>query len=69
MALFSPLALLFMVRALAALLPAPVGGFIAPGYFNLTMLLFFVICLGAMRERSTATRQVGATRDAAQQPS
>ncbi len=45
----SPLPLLLAVRALASLLPAPVGGFVAPGYFNLTMLLFFAVCFGALR--------------------
>ena len=68
-ALCNPLTLLFMVRAPAALLPAPVGGFVAPGYFNLTMLLFFGICFGMMRARPLPARQVGATRDGAQQPS
>ena len=68
-ALCSPLALLLMVRALAALLPAPVGGFVAPGYFNLTMLTFFAICLGTMKEQPAATRRAGAAGDAARQPS
>ncbi len=68
-ALCGPLPLLLLVRALAALLPAPVGGFVAPGYFNLAMLLFFAICLGAMREQPTATRRAGAACDAARQPS
>ena len=67
-ALCSPLALLALVRALAALLPAPVGGFVAPGYFNLTMLLFFGICFGAMRARALPARQAGTARAATRQP-
>ena len=68
LALFSPLALLFLVRALAALLPAPVGGFVAPGYFNLTMLLFFVICFGAMGTQARPASQSEAACDAARPP-
>ena len=67
-ALCSPLALLLLVRALAALIPAPVGGFVAPGYFNLTMLLFFGICFGALRARPLPTRQASTARAATQQP-
>ncbi len=48
-ALLSPLPLLLMVRALVALIPAPAGGFIAPGYFNLTMLIFFITCFVTLR--------------------
>ncbi len=41
MAMVNPLFLLLLVRFVAALIPAPIGGYIAPGYFNIAMLLFF----------------------------
>jgi hypothetical protein len=42
MALANPLMLVILVRFVAARIPAPIGGYIAPGYFNIAMLLFFV---------------------------
>ena len=42
MAVINPLVLIVLVRLGAALVPAPLGGYIAPGYFNIAMLLFFV---------------------------
>jgi hypothetical protein len=42
MAIVNPLILVALVRYLTALLPAPIGGYIAPGYFNIAMLLFFI---------------------------
>jgi hypothetical protein len=42
MALVNPLILVGSVRFFAALIPAPLGGYIAPGYFNIAMMLFFV---------------------------
>lgn len=42
MAIVNPLILIVLVRFVAALIPAPLGGYIAPGYFNVAMLLFFV---------------------------
>jgi hypothetical protein len=42
MAIINPLTLIVLVRFVAALIPAPLGGYIAPGYFNIAMLLFFV---------------------------
>jgi hypothetical protein len=41
-AIVNPLILIVLVRFVAALIPAPFGGYIAPGYFNVAMLLFFV---------------------------
>ena len=41
-AILNPLILIVLVRFVAALIPAPLGGYIAPGYFNVAMLLFFV---------------------------
>ncbi len=42
MAIVNPLILVILVRFVAALIPAPLGGYVAPGYFNVAMLLFFV---------------------------
>ncbi len=42
MAIVNPLILVILVRFVAALIPAPLGGYIAPGYFNVAMLVFFV---------------------------
>lgn len=41
MAIVNPLSLLLLVRFAASLIPSPIGGYIAPGYFNIAMLLFF----------------------------
>ena len=41
-AIVNPLVLIVLVRFVAGLIPAPLGGYIAPGYFNVAMLLFFV---------------------------
>ena len=42
MVIVNPIVLIILVRFVAALIPAPLGGYIAPGYFNIAMLLFFV---------------------------
>ena len=42
MAIVNPLVLILLVRLVASLVPAPLGGYVAPGYFNLAMLLFFM---------------------------
>ncbi len=42
MALANPLMLVILVGFVAARIPAPIGGYIAPGSFNIAMVLFFV---------------------------
>ena len=54
MAIINPLTLIILVRFVAALIPAPFGGYIAPGYFNIAMLLFFVANFIVIWRSSTA---------------
>lgn len=47
----NPLTLIVVIRFVTSLLPAPLGGFVAPGYFNLAMLCFFLSNYVAFRRR------------------
>ncbi len=40
--LFAPIILLIVARYLLSLIPSPLGGYIAPGYGNITNSLFFI---------------------------
>jgi hypothetical protein len=45
MAIFNPLCIVLYTFPIVFILPAPIGGYIAPAYLNLSTLLFFVITL------------------------
>jgi hypothetical protein len=47
-AVLNPLALLAAVRLLLSIIPMPVGGYIAPGYGNITNIVFFSFLLYIM---------------------
>lgn len=62
MAIVNPLFLLLLVRFVASLVPAPLGGYIAPGYFNIAMLLFLVanfIVVWRISRSTAIDRQAG----------
>jgi len=42
MAILNPLCILLFIFPLIFIIPAPIGGFIAPAYFNLSTMIFFI---------------------------
>ena len=54
MAIVNPLILVVLVRSVAASIPAPLGGYVAPGYFNIAMLIFFAANFIVIRRSGTA---------------
>ena len=53
-AIVNPLILVVLVRSVAASIPAPLGGYVAPGYFNIAMLIFFAANFIVIRRSGTA---------------
>ena len=51
MAIFNPLCIVLYTFPLVFILPAPIGGYIAPAYLNLSTLLFFIITLVVVRKK------------------
>jgi hypothetical protein len=40
--IFAPIMILIVVRFILSLIPSPIGGYIAPGYGNITNIIFFI---------------------------
>ncbi len=50
-AILSPLVILIGVRFILSMIPSPIGGYIAPGYGNITNILFFCFIILVMVQK------------------
>lgn len=57
MAIFNPLAIVFFTFPLVFAIPAPIGGYIAPAYLNLSTLVFFTLTLKVVYKKIKVTDQ------------
>jgi len=48
--LFNPLFILIVVRLLLKLIPSPAGGYLAPGYGNITAVIFFLFAISVLHK-------------------
>lgn len=51
MAIFNPLCIVLFTFPLVFILPAPIGGYIAPAYLNLSTMIFFVLIISVGYKR------------------
>lgn len=58
MALLNPLCILLFIFPFIFILPAPIGGFIAPAYFNITTMVFFCFSTAIIYKKLKKTQPV-----------
>ena len=54
MSIFNPICVLLFLYPFILVLPAPIGGYIAPGYFNLATMLFFILSTASILKKFKA---------------